>query len=90
MPPMRRSMRRTARRTSRRTSRRMDRRQQAAAPPPQAAAPPPQQATQYVEAAPAAPEADVYEDLKKLGNLHAQGILTDEEFAAEKAKLLDS
>jgi hypothetical protein len=26
--------------------------------------------------------------LKPLGELHAQGILTDEEFAAQKAKLL--
>ena len=28
--------------------------------------------------------------LKKLGELHAEGILTDEEFAAEKAKVLSS
>jgi hypothetical protein len=33
---------------------------------------------------------DPYEHLKKLGELHAQGILTDEEFAAEKAKVLGS
>ena len=39
-------------------------------------------------AAPAAPEADPIEQLKELGQLHAQGILTDEEFAAQKAKLL--
>jgi hypothetical protein len=37
---------------------------------------------------PAAPEADPIEQLKELGQLHAQGILTDEEFAAQKAKLL--
>jgi membrane protease subunit (stomatin/prohibitin family) len=37
-------------------------------------------------AAPAA--ADPYEQLKQLGELHEQGILTDEEFAAQKAKLL--
>jgi hypothetical protein len=37
---------------------------------------------------PAAPEADPIEQLKELGNLHQQGILTDEEFAAQKAKLL--
>jgi hypothetical protein len=36
------------------------------------------------------PAADPYEELKKLGDLHAQGILTDEEFAAQKAKLLGS
>ena len=28
--------------------------------------------------------------LKDLGELHAQGILTDEEFAAQKAKILGS
>lgn len=39
------------------------------------------------EAAPA-PEPDVFDQLKKLGELHQQGILTDEEFAAQKAKLL--
>ena len=27
-------------------------------------------------------------ELEKLGQLHSQGILTDEEFAAEKARLL--
>jgi hypothetical protein len=29
-----------------------------------------------------------YEQLKQLGELHAAGVLTDEEFAAAKAKLL--
>lgn len=54
------------------------------------AAPPPQQ-VQYVAApapAPAAPEEDVLGQLERLGALKAQGILTEEEFAAEKAKLL--
>lgn len=37
---------------------------------------------------PAEQETDTYDELKKLGELHAQGILTDEEFSAEKAKLL--
>jgi Short C-terminal domain len=37
-------------------------------------------------AAPAAP--DPIEQLKELGALHEQGILTDEEFAAQKAKIL--
>ena len=32
--------------------------------------------------------ADTMEQLKGLGSLHEQGILTDEEFAAAKAKLL--
>jgi len=39
-------------------------------------------------AEPPPPEADPIEQLKELGQLHAQGILTDEEFAAQKAKLL--
>jgi Short C-terminal domain len=37
---------------------------------------------------PAAPEQDPIEQLKQLGQLHEQGILTDEEFAAQKAKIL--
>ena len=52
------------------------------------AAPPPQE---YYEPAPApapAPEEDVITQLERLGSLHAQGILTDDEFAAQKAKLL--
>jgi hypothetical protein len=42
--------------------------------------------------APAAPtgggESDMIGELKQLAELHDQGILTDEEFAAQKAKLL--
>jgi Short C-terminal domain len=34
------------------------------------------------------PAADPIEQLKQLGALHQQGILTDEEFAAQKARLL--
>lgn len=37
---------------------------------------------------PAAPAADPIQQLKELGELHQQGVLTDEEFAAQKAKLL--
>ncbi len=37
---------------------------------------------------PEAPAADLYEQLEKLGKLHEQGVLTDEEFASAKAKLL--
>ena len=40
--------------------------------------------------APAAPAEDPIEQLQKLGKLHEQGILTDEEFAAEKAKVLNA
>jgi len=40
-------------------------------------------------AAPAAPSMDdKIEQLNQLGALHEQGILTDEEFAAQKTKLL--
>ena len=50
-----------------------------------AAAPPPP------PAAPAAPaQSDMIQQLKDLGELHTQGILTDEEFAAQKAKILGS
>ena len=42
----------------------------------------------YAAPAPPAPEQDNIAKLKELGELHAQGILTDEEFAAQKAKLL--
>jgi hypothetical protein len=43
-----------------------------------------------VAAAPAAPASTGIDmdQLKQLGDLHAAGILTDEEFAAAKAKLL--
>jgi putative oligomerization/nucleic acid binding protein len=47
-------------------------------------------------AAPAAPaaapaaESSVIDQLKELGELKAQGVLTEEEFAAQKAKLLGS
>ncbi len=52
------------------------------------AAPPPQE-VQYVEAPAApAPEEDVITQLERLGALKAQGILTEEEFNAQKAKLL--
>ena len=61
---------------------------QYAPPPPQYAAPAPVYAAPPAPAA--APEADRMDQLKQLGELHAQGILTDEEFAAEKAKILNS
>ena len=57
-----------------------------------------QDAPQYAEpeptyaapapAAPAAPAADPIQQLKELAALKQQGILTDEEFAAQKAKIL--
>lgn len=50
----------------------------------------PQQQPVYVEPAPApaAPQEDVVTQLERLGNLYAQGILTDEEFQAQKARIL--
>ena len=47
------------------------------APPPQAAAAP-AQASSGID----------YDELEQLGKLHADGTLTDEEFAAAKAKIL--
>ncbi len=79
--------RRVARRTARRTSRRMAGSQQAA---PQEAAP--QEAAPQQAPPPPAPAATPMDDqtaeLKQLGELHAQGILTDEEFAAKKKQIL--
>jgi type II secretory pathway pseudopilin PulG len=47
-----------------------------------------QQAAAAAPAAPAAPAGIDMAQLKQLGDLHAAGILSDEEFAAAKAKLL--
>ena len=48
-----------------------------------------QDAQQYEQAPPpAAPEEDPGAQLEKLAQLHTQGVLTDEEFAASKAKIL--
>ena len=63
-------------RVSRRQANRWGQEEQAAA----AAEPPPQ--------AYAAPAPDPIEQLKQLGELHTQGVLTDDEFAAQKAKVL--
>ena len=40
--------------------------------------------------APAAAADDPIAKLKELGELHSQGVLTDEEFAAAKAKVLNA
>lgn len=39
-------------------------------------------------AAAAAPAPSMVDQLRELGELHEQGILTDEEFAAQKARIL--
>jgi hypothetical protein len=49
---------------------------------PQSYAPPPP--------AQSAPDRDPLDELRRLGELHTQGILTDEEFAAAKAKVIGS
>jgi putative oligomerization/nucleic acid binding protein len=76
----------TATTVSNRVSRRQGQRwaqqeeqQQQQAPAPVAAAP-----------APAAGGQSTIDQLKELGELKAQGILTEEEFAAQKAKLLNA
>ena len=57
--------------------------------PPQVYAAPPQQQYAPAPAAPAGPsQADVLNQLKQLGELRDAGVLTEEEFAGQKAKLL--
>jgi len=58
------------------------------APPPQQqyAPPPPQEA--YYPPEPALPQDDMITQLERLGALKTQGLLTDEEFATAKEKLL--
>ena len=45
--------------------------------------------TRQLEPATPSPQRDVLADLKDLARLHETGALTDAEFAAAKAKLLD-
>jgi hypothetical protein len=49
-----------------------------------------QQEAMAQQAPAAPPEEDKYAKLEKLAELNKQGILSDEEFAAEKAKILAS
>jgi Short C-terminal domain len=72
--------RRVARRTARRTSRRVARRQQWLQ---QDQEGPPADSADYGEATP-----DPAEELQKMAELHKQGVLTDEEFAAKKKQIL--
>ena len=67
--------------------------QQEQAPPPQAyqQVPPPPQQVVMVEAAPAEPDMDAkLGQLQQLGELKAQGVLSEAEFEAQKRKILDS
>jgi hypothetical protein len=47
-----------------------------------------EQAAQQAAAQQAAPAADPVAQLQELGKLKEQGVLTEEEFAAQKAKIL--
>lgn len=49
-----------------------------------------QHQAQPVPAAVPAPQVDLVDQIRRLGELRDQGLLTDEEFAAQKAKLLNS
>jgi hypothetical protein len=46
------------------------------------------QEPQYAQQAPPEPEDDSTAQLQNLAKLHTQGVLTDDEFAAAKAKIL--
>jgi hypothetical protein len=67
-------------RVSRRQAERWGMQEEQAAPPQQQAAP--------ATPAPGGGEQSMLDQLKQLGELKEQGILTEEEFAAQKAKLL--
>jgi len=53
-----------------------------------------QEDSQQQQAAPEAPSSGLSEEamtqLKELGKLHDQGVLTDQEFEAQKAKILNA
>jgi len=48
------------------------------------------QAPQQTSAPPPPPEESSIDKLKELGQLHESGVLTDEEFATAKAKILNT
>ena len=76
----------TATAVSNRVSRRQGERWQAQEA--QGAAPPPQQAAVPTPVAAPAGEQSTIEQLKELAALKDQGVLTEQEFAAQKAKIL--
>ena len=90
--PLLRAMARTAvvAGTATTVSNRVSRRQQGrwAAQEQQQAAAAPQQQAYAAPPPPPAQEADPIERLKELGQLHESGVLTDQEFAEAKAKVL--
>ncbi len=78
-------------RVSRRQAGRWAEQEQQQAPPPQQQAPPPQQQPVYAEPAPQGTTMeDKLEQLKQLGQLKEQGVLTDTEFAVQKDRILNS
>jgi len=62
--------------------------EQQAAPPPQYQAAPPPQYQDVPQQRSAPSTTDTLQQLKELGDLKAQGVLTEDEFAAQKAKIL--
>ena len=50
---------------------------------------PSQPVEQPTAAVQGAPATSVVDELRSLGELHAQGVLTDEEFAVQKSRLLN-
>ena len=62
--------------------------QQAGMPPPQGQAVPAQTAQPQAPASPATGEDALGAQLRRLADLNAQGLITDDEFAAAKAKAL--
>ena len=54
------------------------------------ATPPPAAAAPAAPVAPASPAPDLGDQLRKLASLRDEGLLTDDEFASQKAKLLNS
>jgi Short C-terminal domain len=75
-------------RVSRRQANRWGAQEQEAYPPQQQEAYPPQQQYAPPPPAPANGGDDMIEQLQKLAGLRDQGVLTEEEFAAQKARLL--
>ena len=73
-------------RVSRRQAKRWQRKEAAAYAQPE----PPYQEPAPQYAAPPPPQQDLVQQLKDLAELKAQGILTEEEFAAQKARILGS
>lgn len=77
-------------RVSRRQAGRWAAQEQYAAPQQQYAPPPPQYAPAPAPAPAATDTSDVIAQLEKLGRLRDSGVLTEEEFATQKARLLGS